>query len=132
LLKLHTIRPPFVIRPAVAGAIARPYGFWPPFSGSTVDPRVVIVPAVDWVPAVDRVVRREGETVTAGVVTEVLAKRTGAVATAGIQMRAGDRGLCKQAAQTDTSDSVHPMLIEGIALAGAAHDTPGEKKCGAK
>ena len=65
-MKLHTIRSPFVIRPAVAGAIARPYGFWSPFIGSTVDPMVVIVPAVD------RVVRMEGETVTAGVVADAL------------------------------------------------------------
>jgi hypothetical protein len=47
-----------VIGRAVAGAIARPYG-------STVDPRVVIVPAVD------TMVRMEGETVTAGAVIDM-------------------------------------------------------------
>lgn len=43
-----------------------PYGFWSPLIGSTVDPMVVIVPAVD------SVVRMEEETVTTGVVTDAL------------------------------------------------------------
>src|SRR5579871_1332194 len=41
-LKLQITRSPAVRRPAVIGAMARPYGFWSPLTGSTVDPIVVI------------------------------------------------------------------------------------------
>src|SRR5271170_7961075 len=41
-LKLQITRSPSVSRPAVAGAMARPYGFWSPLVGSMVEPMVVI------------------------------------------------------------------------------------------
>src|ERR1700678_1043483 len=41
-LKLQITRSPSVSRPAVAGAMARPYGFWSPLVGSTVEPMVVM------------------------------------------------------------------------------------------
>jgi len=44
LLKLHTMRSPFVINPAVAGAMVRPYGFWSPLMGSMAEPMVGIAP----------------------------------------------------------------------------------------
>jgi hypothetical protein len=39
-LKLQVIRSPAVMLPEVTGAIARPYGFSSPFTGSIVDPIV--------------------------------------------------------------------------------------------